>query len=143
MTSIRSTVLACIGLFAFAVSSTAATLKLKADLKASSEVPRNDSKGTGSVTIIFDEASKKLMWNGSYSNLTGPATAAHFHGPAQRGKIAPAIIPIFMGAGAKSPFEGSAVLTDEQTGWLKSGQLYVNVHTNAHLFFLCEDCSLA
>ena len=55
----------------------------KADLKAASEVPPNDSKGSGSMTATYDTASKKLCYKGSYSGLTGPATAAHCHGPAE------------------------------------------------------------
>jgi hypothetical protein len=54
----------------------------KADLKASTEVPPNDSKGTGAVDASYDTTSKKLTWTITYSGLTGPASAAHFHGPA-------------------------------------------------------------
>ncbi len=48
---------------------------------------------------------------GQYSGLTGPATAAHFHGPAPVGKNAGVMIPI---APATSPLEGSATLNDAQ-----------------------------
>ncbi len=126
------TTFTCIVVLALASSSIAATLNLKADLKPSNEVPPPDSKGTGSVTLTYDEATKKLTWKGTYSNLTGPATAAHFHGPGQAGKNAGILIPIFVGATANSPFEGSAELTDEQAGYLKSGMLYVNIHTSAN-----------
>jgi hypothetical protein len=54
----------------------------KADLKGSAEVPPTDSKGVGTVDATYDTASKKLSWTVTYSGLTGPATAAHFHGPA-------------------------------------------------------------
>ncbi len=73
------TALACAAALALASPAIAATLNLKADLKAASEVPPTDSKGTGSVTATFDTASKKLSWKGNVSGLTGPATAAHFH----------------------------------------------------------------
>ena len=56
-----------------------------ADLKAASEVPPNDSKGTGAVTATYDTASKKFTYTITYMNLTGAATAAHFHGPAAVG----------------------------------------------------------
>jgi hypothetical protein len=101
---------------------------MKADLKASNEVPPNDSKGKGSVTATYDTASKKLSWKGSYSDLTGPATAAHFHA-GEAGKNGGVAIPI---APATSPLEGSATLTDQQATDLLAGKLYVNVHTAAH-----------
>ncbi|MGB9020102.1 MAG: CHRD domain-containing protein [Pseudolabrys sp.] len=44
---------------------------LKADLKASNEVPPNESKGTtGSVTATFDTDSNKLSWKGTVSGLS-------------------------------------------------------------------------
>ncbi len=46
----------------FCAGPTLATVNLKADLKASNEVPPNDSKGTGSLTATYDDASKKLSW---------------------------------------------------------------------------------
>jgi CHRD domain len=89
----------------------AETISFKADLKASEEVPPNDSKATGTVTATYDTASKKLTWKGNYSGLTGPATMAHFHGPAEPGKNAGVAVPI---APSASPFENSANLTDAQ-----------------------------
>src|ERR1700687_255327 len=133
MTSIftRSTLaaLACVGALALATPSMAAMVNLKADLKASAEVPPNDSKATGSVTATYDTASKKLSWKGSYKDLSGPATAAHFHGPGEVGKNAGVAVPI---APATSPLEGSATLTDAQAADLLAGKYYVNIHTAAH-----------
>jgi hypothetical protein len=125
-------ILVCGTALMVASPSVAATIKLKAELKPSNEVPPNDSKGTGSVDITFDEATKKLTWKGTYANLTGPAVAAHFHGPAQAGKNAGILIPIFVASASQTPFEGSAILTDEQIGYLNSGMLYVNIHTNTN-----------
>lgn len=114
---------------AFASPAFAAMVNMKADLKGASEVPPNDSKATGSVTATYDSASKKLTWKGSYSGLSGPATAAHFHGPAPAGKNAAVMIPI----NPHGPsFEGSATLTDAQAKALMDGDLYVNIHTAAH-----------
>lgn len=126
-----SGLLICTGV-ALCSPSIAATIKLKADLKASNEVPPNDSKGTGSVDMTFDEATKKLTWKGTYANRTGPASAAHFHGPAQAGKNATILIPIFVAPASQSPFEGSAVLTEEQVVYLNAGMLYVNIHTTTN-----------
>jgi hypothetical protein len=123
------TALACTAVFAFATPSMAATVSMKADLKAGSEVPPTDSKGTGSVTASFDTASKQLSWKGTVSGLSGPATAAHFHS-GEVGKNGGVAVPI---AGAdKGSFEGSATLTDAQAEELMAGKWYVNVHTAAN-----------
>ena len=121
--------LACTAVLAIASTSMAANVNLKADLKAASEVPPTDSKGTGSVTATYDTASKKLSWKGSISGLSGPATAAHFHS-GELGKNGGVAVPI---AGAdKGAFEGSATLTDAQAEELMAGKWYVNVHTAAN-----------
>ena len=114
---------------ALASTAFAEMVSYKADLKGSSEVPPNDSKATGTVTATYDTATKKLTWKGNYSGLTGEATAAHFHGPAEAGKNAGVAVPI---APAKSPMDGSATLTDAQAADLAAGKLYVNVHTAVH-----------
>jgi hypothetical protein len=120
--------MACASVFAFATPSMADMMKMKASMKASEEVPPNDSKGTGAVDVTYDSGSKKLSWKGTYSGLTGPATAAHFH-TGEPGKNGGVAVPIFQGPTAKSPFEGSATLTDAQAADLTSGKMYVNVHT--------------
>ena len=105
------------------------TLTFKANLAAATEVPPNDSKATGTVTATYDTATKKLTWQGTYSGLTGPVTAGHFHGPADPGKNAGVAVPI---TASSSPFQGSADLTDAQAADLMAGKWYVNIHTDAH-----------
>ena len=61
--------------------------KMKVVLDGKSEVPANTSAGKGTADIDYDAASKKLSWKVTYSGLSGPATAAHFHGPAAAGAI--------------------------------------------------------
>src|ERR1700759_1589291 len=101
--------------------------KYKATLDAKSEVPPNASTASGTADIDYDPASKKLSWKGTYSGLTGPASAAHFHGPAESGKKAGVAVAI--PGIATSPPEGSATLTDAQAADLVAGKYYVNVHT--------------
>lgn len=108
----------------------AETLTYKVALKSASEVPPNASAGSGTADVAYDTQSKKLSWKVSYSGLTGPATAAHFHGPAEPGKNAGVMIPIQNIT--TSPAEGSATLTDAQAADLMAGRLYVNVHTAAN-----------
>ena len=104
--------------------------KFKATLDGKSEVPPNASAGTGMADIDYDPASKKLSWKLTYSGLSGPATAAHFHGPAEAGKNAGVAVAI--PNATKSPVEGSATLTDAQATDLEGGKYYVNVHTAAN-----------
>ncbi|MDI4233080.1 CHRD domain-containing protein [Bradyrhizobium sp. Arg237L] len=104
--------------------------KYKVPLDSKSEVPPNSSSGTGTADIDYDPATKKLSWKVTYSGLTGPATAAHFHGPAEAGKNGGVAVPI--PNIASSPAEGSATLTDTQAADFLAGKYYVNVHTAAN-----------
>jgi hypothetical protein len=92
--------------------------KMKAALDGKAEVPPNTSAATGTADLDYDPASKKLSWKLSYSGLSGPATAAHFHGPAEAGKNA--------------GVAGSATLTDAQAADLAAGKYYINIHTAAN-----------
>ncbi len=109
--------------------SRAETLQLKATLSGASEVPPNQSGGSGMVTATFDTATKQLSWQGNYSGLSGPVTAAHFHGPAEPGKNAGVALAITPNT---SPFSGSATLSDTQASDLLAGRWYVNIHTAAN-----------
>jgi hypothetical protein len=106
----------------------AGMLNVHADLTAASEVPPKASDGHGQLTGMYDTASKELQWNVVYSNLTGPATMAHFHGPAPAGKNAGVAIPIAT-ADLPSPIKGHATLTDQEEKDLLAGEWYFNVHT--------------
>jgi hypothetical protein len=121
--------LTSLALATVAFSAPAFADKMKATLNGAAEVPANTTAGTGTADINYDPASKKLTWKLTYSGLTGPATMAHFHGPAEPGKNAGVAVPI---APATSPSEGSATLTEAQAADLVAGKYYVNVHTAAH-----------
>jgi hypothetical protein len=66
----------------------------------------------------------------TYADLSGPATAAHFHGPAAAGANAGVAVPI--GNNPASPTTGSVTLTDDQIKDLEAGNWYANVHTAAN-----------
>ena len=106
------------------------TVSYKAELKASAEVPPNDSKGTGTIDAAYDTTSKKLTWTITYAGLTGPATAAHFHGPAAAGADAPPVVPL--SGTLTSPIKGDAMLTETQLADLQAGRWYLNIHTADH-----------
>ena len=111
-------------------ASKADTTTYKADLKGSSEVPSNTTTGTGSATVTIDSATHKITYNVTFSGLTGPATAAHIHGPAPAGKNAGVMVWLSTkGKPATSPLSGSATLTAAQASDLANGLCYVNVHT--------------
>ena len=127
----NKTILATLALgAAIAFAGPAFAEKMKATLDGKSEVPANTSAATGTADIDYDAASKKLSWKVTYSGLSGPATAAHFHGPAEAGKNAGVAVPI--ANIASSPAEGSATLTDAQAADLAAGKYYVNIHTAAN-----------
>ena len=112
-------------------------ISFKAELNGWNEMQPNDSKGSGTFTATYDTESKKLTWKGNYSDPSGPATMAHFHGPIEPnwqqpqpfGDVADVTLQI---TPITSPFEGSATLTDAQAAELIAGKWYVNIHTDAH-----------
>jgi hypothetical protein len=118
--------LAALGLLTAGLPARAETITFVAELTGASEVPPSASTGTGTVTATVDSVSKSMTWNGSFSGLSGDATAAHFHGSARSGANAGVVVPI---ASFKSPFTGSFGLSDSQLADLAAGNWYVNIHT--------------
>jgi hypothetical protein len=104
--------------------------KMKATLDGKQEVPPNTSAGKGTADIDYDAGSKKLSWKLTYSGLSGPATAAHFHGPAAPG--ANGGVAVAIPNATSSPAEGNATLTEAQAADLMAGKYYINVHTAAN-----------
>lgn len=96
-------------------------------LRAGNEVPPVDSTATGQVEAILNRNTNELSWKMSYEGLSGPATAAHFHGPARSGENAGVALP-FPGT-ISSPMSGQATLTAAQVSDLMAGLWYANVHT--------------
>jgi hypothetical protein len=111
-----------------ALPALAETVKMQAELKGASEVPPVQSSATGTIEASFDTATRALTWQGTHSGLSGPATAAHFHGPAEPGKNAGVAVP----SPAASPVKGSATLSEAQAADLIAGKYYFNVHTAAN-----------
>jgi hypothetical protein len=105
----------------------AETVKFHAALDGQSEVPPKTTSGAGTVEATYDTATKKLDYTGTWHDLSGPATMAHFHGPAAPGANAGIAVP--WGNDPTSPFHGTATLTDAQAADLLAGRWYANVHT--------------
>ena len=125
-----SPALAAVALLSLAPAAFAQAVMYKADLTGAAQVPPNNSKGTGTLAGDLRPASKKLTYTVTYKDLSGPATAAHFHGPADAGANAGVVVPA--AAPLTSPIKGEATLTDAQAADLAAGRWYFNVHTAAN-----------
>lgn len=115
----------------FSAPSFAEVLTISVTLDGKSEVPANDSAGTGTLEATLDTESGVMKYTVTYEGLTGDATAAHFHGPADASGTAPPVVPIPDDKLA-SPIEGEATLTPEQIADVQNHLWYFNVHTAAH-----------
>ena len=108
----------------------AETVTFHATMNGATEVPPKTTSGTGTVEATVDTAAKTVTYTMSYSDLTGPATAAHFHGPAEMGANAGILVPL--SPPLTSPIKGTAPLTDAQLADFMQGKVYANVHTAAN-----------
>ena len=99
-------------------------------LSGASEVPPVTSSASGTVEANLNKQTNELSWTVTYSGLSGPATGAHFHGPAMAGANAGVVVPIT--GSLTSPIRGAASLTAAQAADLMAGKWYVNLHTAAN-----------
>lgn len=104
-------------------------IHFSATLTGAGGVPPNASTGHGELSAELETAEHTLAYRASYTGLTGPATAAHFHGPAAPGANAP---PVVMVGDPATPIGGSVRLTVAQQADLLAGRWYFNVHTQAN-----------
>ena len=108
-------------------SSTSKTFS--ASLSGASEVPPATTSGSGMFAAKLDTDTRVLSWTLTHSGLSGPATAAHLHGPAMPGANAGVAVPF---SSAMSGSTGQATLTAAQVADLMAGKMYTNVHTAAN-----------
>ena len=126
----KITLLTTAALLALTPAAFAASESFTADLKSANAVPAVDSKGSGALTATYDTASKKLTYSVTYKDLSGPATAAHFHGPADAKTNAGVVVPVK--EITPGTLKGEATLTDAQAADLEAGKWYFNIHTAAN-----------
>ena len=126
----RTSLLATAFTVACLSAASAAMIDYKATMTGKQEVPPTTSTGSGDVLATLDTETKQLSYTMTYMGLTGPATAAHFHGPAAAGANAGVVIPI--GMPPANPATGTVTLTDAQMKDLEAGKWYANVHTAAN-----------
>jgi hypothetical protein len=116
---------------AFGVAASAETVTYQTKLEGSKEKVPNNLPATGTATLEFDTATKIVHYTVNYAGLSSPAIKVHLHGPKEEGMKAPAVLDEHDNP-PSSPVTGSATLTDGQVAELKSGQLYVNVHSSMY-----------
>jgi hypothetical protein len=104
---------------------------LQGELSGRQEVPPVSTSGSGTVEVRLNENTQAIRWKVVYAGLSGPLTAAHFHGPAGPGQNAGVQLPI-TGNLQSATLEGEARLTPQQATELMSGHWYVNLHTARH-----------
>ncbi|MBX3210265.1 MAG: CHRD domain-containing protein [Labilithrix sp.] len=96
-------------------------------LNGASEVPAVQTQATGTATLTFDDATKKLCGRITHT-LGGDVNAAHLHAgaPGANGN------PFVVFTDLASPMKVNLTLNDGQITSLVTGQFYVNLHTTAH-----------
>ena len=105
------------------------TASFSGAMSGSAEVPPNMTRATGMAEAWLDKGNNMLKWKITYRDLSGPATGAHFHGPAAAGANAGVVVPF---SNPANPIEGSATLTAAQAADLMAGRWYANIHTAAN-----------
>jgi hypothetical protein len=103
--------------------------KYVAHLTAGAEVPPTTTTAKGDISALLDTDTGQLSYTVTFSGLSGPATAADFHGPGSKTTEAPVVAA---GAGTTSPISGVLKLTVQQTRDLNSGNWYFNIETGAN-----------
>ncbi len=116
-------VLAAITLGAAASPALAETLSFKADIQP---IAGTNSKASGALTAEYDTSSKKLTWHGTYKGIGTYAISAVLHGP-DPGRPG-AVVKL---RNIDSPFEGTAIISDQQAGDLVAGKWFILIRTAA------------
>jgi Cu/Zn superoxide dismutase len=111
----------------------AAGVRMVADINGGNSVPAIVSDAAGTGTFALGESG--LNYQITVSGLTGPISASHFHkaAPGENGGVVRTIS--FDGntaSGAWRTTDRNQPLTSELIGDLLSGNIYVNIHTEAN-----------
>ena len=123
-------VAACLVGFGWSGLVEADPLSFKVPLSGAREIPPVETPAMGAADITYDTATRVVSWVITYSGLSGPATAAHFHGPADPKTNAGVVVPVK--EVTPGTLKGEATLTDAQAADLEGGKWYFNIHTAAN-----------
>ena len=93
-------------------------------------LPPNASKAVGSATVVLNDTETRITISLDFSGLGSNQTAAHIHGPARPGGIA----PILFNLGSQGTTNGSleslsAAVSPRQVAQLKAGLWYFDIHS--------------
>lgn len=125
-------VLALVALIASSSHALALIIPIQATLTGAGEVPPNNSPAKGVMEGTFDTDTNTLTWTVTYSGLSSPPIAAHFHGPVSYLGLTPeenAPIQVGTPGNLASPFHGVAKIDNTQAKDLKDGRWYFNLHS--------------
>jgi hypothetical protein len=98
-------------------------LSFKADIQP---IAGTNSKASGTLTAEYDTSSKKLTWHGTYKGIGTYAISAVLHGP-DPGRPG-AVVKL---RNIDSPFEGTAIISDQQATDLEAGKWFILIRTAA------------
>jgi CHRD domain len=110
------------------VTVSAAAKDVKVSLTGAEETPPVTTSATGAGTIKIN---KDMSVSGTIKTTGIEGTAAHIHVGAP-GQAGPPIITLTQGPSGTWTVPAGSKLTDEQYASFKSGNLYVNVHSEQH-----------
>jgi hypothetical protein len=116
-------------LVAAASPALAEVVRMQADLSPQNEVPPSTSPARGSAEVTLDTATRELTWRVTFSDLSAPLTAMHFHGPALPTTNAGIVVPIAASPAQASIVNGSATVSEAQMSDILAGRYYINIHT--------------
>jgi len=102
--------------------------EMKVKLSGDQEVPPVQTQASGNGTITVNE---DMSVSGSVTTTGIKATAAHIH-EAAAGKNGPVVVPLEKKSDNEFAVPAAAKLSEAQYKALKAGNLYVNVHSDAH-----------
>jgi hypothetical protein len=111
--------------------SQATTIRIAAAMNSADERPAPtgdvaNARGTFAATVTKTDTGASLSWTLTFTNMSGPATAAHIH-IAERGTPGPVVVPLC--APCTSGATGTANINATVLAAIQSDRAYVNVHT--------------
>src|SRR5437773_2452030 len=93
-------------------------------------LPRNASKAVGSATVVLNDTETRITISLDFSGLGSNQTAAHIHGPARSGGIAPILFNLGSQGTTSGTLESlSAAVSPRQVAQLKAGLWYFDIHS--------------
>jgi hypothetical protein len=106
-------------------------VQIDATMTAANETPTpkgdvSNARGAFTATLTKTDSGASMAWRLEFSNLSGPAVAAHIH-VADRGKAGPVRVPLC--APCASGVTGTANIDASVLDAIQNDRAYVNVHT--------------